>query len=234
MESHPPPVRVIAPGRVYRRDNFDATHTPMFTQVEGLVVDEGISLGDLKGTLNALRRAVLRRARSRRASGRASSRTPSRRPSSTSSARAATARAAALCKHTGWIEVLGCGMVHPGGVRGRRLRRGASTRASRSASASSGWRCVCTASTTSACSTRTTSASSSSSRHEARRSPGSASSSTSRRIRPAVAARLGACGFDVESVEGDVIDFEITANRPTASSVYGLAREAAAAFSTWR
>ncbi len=53
MEAHQPPVRIIAPGRVYRRDNFDATHTPMFTQVEGLVVDEGISLGDLKGTLNA-------------------------------------------------------------------------------------------------------------------------------------------------------------------------------------
>ena len=52
MEAHKPPVRIIAPGRVYRRDNFDATHTPMFTQVEGLVVDEGISLGDLKGTLN--------------------------------------------------------------------------------------------------------------------------------------------------------------------------------------
>ena len=53
MEANQPPVRIIAPGRVYRRDNFDATHTPMFTQVEGLVVDEGISLGDLKGTLNA-------------------------------------------------------------------------------------------------------------------------------------------------------------------------------------
>ena len=53
MEAHKPPVRIIAPGRVYRRDNFDATHTPMFTQVEGLVVDEGISIGDLKGTLNA-------------------------------------------------------------------------------------------------------------------------------------------------------------------------------------
>src|SRR5205814_991363 len=51
MEQHPPPVRLIAPGRVYRRDNLDLTHTPMFTQVEGLVVGEGISLADLKGTL---------------------------------------------------------------------------------------------------------------------------------------------------------------------------------------
>src|SRR5687767_15434960 len=54
METHAPPVRLIAPGRVYRRDNFDPTHTPMFTQVEGLVVDEGISLADLKGTLYAM------------------------------------------------------------------------------------------------------------------------------------------------------------------------------------
>ena len=60
METHQPPVRIIAPGRVYRRDDIDATHTPMFTQVEGLVVDEGISLGDLKGTLNAFADAVLR------------------------------------------------------------------------------------------------------------------------------------------------------------------------------
>jgi phenylalanyl-tRNA synthetase alpha chain len=51
MEQHQPPVRLIAPGRVYRRDNLDLTHTPMFTQVEGLVVGEGVSLADLKGTL---------------------------------------------------------------------------------------------------------------------------------------------------------------------------------------
>ncbi len=62
MESHTPPVRLIAPGRVYRRDNFDATHTPMFTQVEGLVVDEGITLGDLKGTLNAFAERLFNRA----------------------------------------------------------------------------------------------------------------------------------------------------------------------------
>ncbi len=53
MEKHQPPVRLIAPGRVYRRDNFDLTHTPMFTQVEGLVVGENVSLADLKGTLTA-------------------------------------------------------------------------------------------------------------------------------------------------------------------------------------
>src|SRR5437660_10536758 len=51
MERFPPPVRLIAPGRVYRRDNLDLTHTPMFTQVEGLVVGENVTLADLKGTL---------------------------------------------------------------------------------------------------------------------------------------------------------------------------------------
>src|SRR6266542_671077 len=58
MEQHKPPVRLIAPGRVYRRDNLDLTHTPMFTQVEGLVVGEDISLADLKGTLFALLREL--------------------------------------------------------------------------------------------------------------------------------------------------------------------------------
>ena len=94
METHEPPVRIIAPGRVYRRDNFDATHTPMFTQVEGLVVDEGVSLGDLKGTLERVRRAVLRR-RVADAVPPELLPTPSRPPSSTSSARAAAGAAAA-------------------------------------------------------------------------------------------------------------------------------------------
>ena len=53
MQAHTPPIRIVAPGRVYRRDNLDLTHTPMFTQMEGLVVGEGISLADLKGTLLA-------------------------------------------------------------------------------------------------------------------------------------------------------------------------------------
>ena len=51
MKTFPPPVRIIVPGRVYRRDNLDLTHTPMFQQFEGLVVGEGITLADLKGTL---------------------------------------------------------------------------------------------------------------------------------------------------------------------------------------
>ncbi|MEZ5318206.1 MAG: phenylalanine--tRNA ligase subunit alpha [Vicinamibacterales bacterium] len=112
MERTAPPVRIIAPGRVYRRDNFDATHTPMFTQVEGLVVDEGISLGDLKGTLNAFAERFFDakiRTRFR----------PSFFPYTEPSAeldvecQGCAGAGCALCKQTGWIEVLGCGMVHP-------------------------------------------------------------------------------------------------------------------------
>ncbi len=112
MESHPPPVRVIAPGRVYRRDNFDATHTPMFSQVEGLVVDEGISLGDLKGTLNAFAERFFHanvRTRFR------PSFFPYTEPSAELDVECQGCHGAGcpLCKHTGWMEVLGCGMVHP-------------------------------------------------------------------------------------------------------------------------
>ncbi len=112
MEANDPPVRVIAPGRVYRRDNFDATHTPMFSQVEGLVVDEGISLGDLKGTLNAFAERFFHakvRTRFR----------PSFFPYTEPSAeldvecQGCHGKGCPLCKHTGWMEVLGCGMVNP-------------------------------------------------------------------------------------------------------------------------
>ena len=112
METHPPPVRIIAPGRVYRRDNFDATHTPMFTQVEGLVVDECISLGDLKGTLNAFAERFFNRQLRTRFR-------PSFFPYTEPSAeldvecQGCGGKGCALCKQTGWIEVLGCGMVHP-------------------------------------------------------------------------------------------------------------------------
>jgi phenylalanyl-tRNA synthetase alpha chain len=112
MEAHPPPVRIIAPGRVYRRDSIDATHTPMFTQVEGLVVDEGISLGDLKGTLQAFADRFFDgtvRTRFR----------PSFFPYTEPSAeldvecQGCAGKGCGLCKQSGWIEVLGCGMVHP-------------------------------------------------------------------------------------------------------------------------
>jgi phenylalanyl-tRNA synthetase alpha chain len=112
MESHDPPVRIIAPGRVYRRDDFDATHTPMFTQVEGLVVDEGISLGDLKGTLNTFAEQLFDRPVQTRFRP---SFFPYTEPSAEMDVACGNCEGAgcALCKLTGWIEVLGCGMVHP-------------------------------------------------------------------------------------------------------------------------
>ena len=112
MEQNQPPVRVIAPGRVYRRDNIDATHTPMFTQIEGLVVDEGISLGDLKGTLNTFAERFF-------GAGVGTRFRPSFFPYTEPSAELDTqcqschGSGCALCKYTGWIELLGCGMVHP-------------------------------------------------------------------------------------------------------------------------
>ena len=112
METHEPPVRIIAPGRVYRRDNFDATHTPMFTQVEMLVVDEGISLCDLKGTLSSFAEQFF--------GGKVATRfRPSFFPYTGPSAeldvecQGCRGKGCSLCKHTGWMEILGCGMVHP-------------------------------------------------------------------------------------------------------------------------
>ena len=112
MERYQPPVRLIAPGRVYRRDNLDLTHTPMFTQVEGLVVDEGITLADLKGTLVAFAREMFGPERKTRFR-------PSFFPYTEPSAELDISCAACggsgcgMCKQTGWIEVLGSGMVHP-------------------------------------------------------------------------------------------------------------------------
>jgi phenylalanyl-tRNA synthetase alpha chain len=112
MEKHQPPVRLIAPGRVYRRDQFDLTHTPMFTQVEGLVVGEGVSLADLKGTLAAFAHELFGPERDVRLR-------PSFFPYTEPSAEldiscaACGGKGCQMCKNTGWIEVLGSGMVHP-------------------------------------------------------------------------------------------------------------------------
>jgi phenylalanyl-tRNA synthetase alpha chain len=112
MLTHQPPIRIIAPGRVYRRDDLDLTHTPMFTQVEGLVVGEGISLGDLKGTLVAFARDMFgpkSRLRFR----------PSFFPYTEPSAEVdiscwkCDGAGCPMCKKSGWLEILGCGMVHP-------------------------------------------------------------------------------------------------------------------------
>ena len=102
MERQQPPVYVIAPGRVFRRDEVDATHMPVFHQVEGLAVDEGITFADLKGTLETFDRALLGRgvrSASRRRSSRSSS--PGRRSRSRASCAAASDAASA---GNGWIE----------------------------------------------------------------------------------------------------------------------------------
>ena len=80
MEKHEPPIRIIAPGWVYRRDTYDATHTPAFLQIEGLVVDEGITFVDFKATLAEFARRLLGARTRRSASAPPSSPSPSPAP----------------------------------------------------------------------------------------------------------------------------------------------------------
>jgi phenylalanyl-tRNA synthetase alpha chain len=112
MEKFPPPVRLIAPGRVYRRDDFDLTHTPMFTQVEGLVVGENVTLADLKGTLVAFVHELFGADRAVRFRP---SFFPYTEPSGEIDISCAGCGGAGcqMCKRTGWLEILGSGMVHP-------------------------------------------------------------------------------------------------------------------------
>jgi phenylalanyl-tRNA synthetase alpha chain len=112
MQTFTPPVRIIVPGRVYRRDNLDLTHTPMFQQFEGLVVDEGITLADLKGTLEAMVQALFGSAAKVRLRP---SFFPYTEPSAEVdiSCQGCAGKGCAICKHTGWLEILGSGMVHP-------------------------------------------------------------------------------------------------------------------------
>jgi phenylalanyl-tRNA synthetase alpha chain len=111
MEKQPPPVRIITPGKVYRCDS-DLTHTPMFNQVEGLLVDENISFGDLKGTLTAFVHQMFDEQTSLRFR-------PSFFPFTEPSAEVdilcviCRGKGCRVCSQTGWIEILGSGMVHP-------------------------------------------------------------------------------------------------------------------------
>jgi phenylalanyl-tRNA synthetase alpha chain len=111
MQSQPPPVYVIAPGRVYRRETADATHLAVFHQVEALVVDEGITFADLKGTIEAIVRGLFGEARRVRL-------IPSYFPFVEPGAQVGVSCfrcegvGCRLCGN-GWIELLGCGMVHP-------------------------------------------------------------------------------------------------------------------------
>ena len=111
MLARPPPVRVVIPGRVYRSDS-DITHTPMFHQVEVLAVDKGITFAELKGTLEAFVRAFFGSEIGTRFR-------PSFFPFTEPSAEvditctACGGKGCRICKSTGWLEVLGAGMVHP-------------------------------------------------------------------------------------------------------------------------
>jgi phenylalanyl-tRNA synthetase alpha chain len=116
MESHKPPIRIIAPGKTFRSDDIDATHTPVFHQLEGLVIDKGIHMGDLKGTLELLvRRFFGENARIRFRP----SYFPFTEPSAEVDATChvcggeVPAEGCRVCKDSGWIELWGCGMVHP-------------------------------------------------------------------------------------------------------------------------
>ncbi|WP_339617170.1 phenylalanine--tRNA ligase subunit alpha [uncultured Gilvimarinus sp.] len=111
METDEPPIRIICPGRVYRCDS-DLTHTPMFHQVEGLVVDKNISFADLKGTVDQFLKAFFEVDAPVRFR-------PSYFPFTEPSAEVdigctqCNGDGCRVCKHTGWIEIMGCGMVHP-------------------------------------------------------------------------------------------------------------------------
>lgn len=112
MEKQKPPIRVIAPGKVYRSDAVDATHSPLFHQVEGLVVDKGITMSDLKGTLDTFAKQLY-------GPGTVTRFRPHHFPFTEPSAEldvmcfSCHGEGCRLCKGEGWIEILGCGMVHP-------------------------------------------------------------------------------------------------------------------------
>jgi hypothetical protein len=112
MESQQPPVYVVCPGRVYRRDTPDATHVPTFHQVEGLAVEEGITLGDLLGTLDYLCKALFGESRRTRF---VTHHFPFTEPSVEAlvSCHVCDGSGCPVCRHSGWIEVGGSGMVHP-------------------------------------------------------------------------------------------------------------------------
>jgi phenylalanyl-tRNA synthetase alpha chain len=114
MEKHKGqgPVKIICPGKVYRRDNDDATHSHQFQQIEGLVIDENISMSDLKGTLDVFAKKVFGQDREIRLRP---SFFPFTEPSVEVdiSCKICSGQGCSVCKKTGWIEVLGAGIVHP-------------------------------------------------------------------------------------------------------------------------
>jgi len=117
MERTPPPVRVVSPGRVYRRDAFDASHSPFFFQMEGLYVDRDVTLGDLKGTLRLFVHRFFGEEVGMRFRG---SYFPFTEPSLEVDIACTVCggEGCPVCKQSGWVEILGCGMVHPNVLRG--------------------------------------------------------------------------------------------------------------------
>lgn len=112
MEKEKPPIRIIAPGRVFRSDEVDATHSPSFHQIEGLVIDKQISFSDLKGTLEVFAKELFGEDTKTKFR-------PHHFPFTEPSAEVdvtcfkCKGKGCRFCKGTGWIEILGCGMVHP-------------------------------------------------------------------------------------------------------------------------
>jgi phenylalanyl-tRNA synthetase alpha chain len=111
LQSYQPPIRILAPGNVYRRDFFDASHAPVFAQIEGLAVDEGVSFVDLKATLTRFATRFFGPTRTRFRP----SYFPFTEPSAEMDVECTMCRGSgcAACKNTGWSEILGSGMVHP-------------------------------------------------------------------------------------------------------------------------
>jgi phenylalanyl-tRNA synthetase alpha chain len=111
LQRYTPPIRVLVPGNVYRRDVFDASHAPMFAQIEGLAVDEGVSFVDLKATLSHFARRFFGATTTRFRP----SFFPFTEPSAEMDVECQICHGAgcATCKMLGWVEILGCGMVHP-------------------------------------------------------------------------------------------------------------------------
>ena len=116
MEQQKPPIKIICPGTVYRSDSVDATHSPVFHQIEGLVIDKHISMSDLKGTLELFAKKCLGEKTKIRFR-------PHHFPFTEPSAEADVScfvcggKGCRVCKGEGWIELLGCGMVHPNVLR---------------------------------------------------------------------------------------------------------------------
>ena len=112
METKPLPIRMIAPGRVYRKDEVDATHSPMFHQIEGMVIDRGVTMSDLKATLNLVVEKIY-------GEGTVTRFRPHHFPFTEPSCELdiqchkCGGKGCPTCKGEGWIEVLGAGMVHP-------------------------------------------------------------------------------------------------------------------------